>query len=78
MKTPKLPLKHILSVRCPMCGAPPKERCKLSSGHPSFQTHFDREKAAHRVAPPENFGEASLRMMWASIRRGLRSLFQQG
>ncbi len=57
-----------------MCGAPPNERCKLSSGHPSFQTHFDRDAAAAKVSAPENFSQATMRVVW----EGFRGIFQKG
>ena len=78
MRTQKLPLKHVLSVRCPMCGAPPRSRCKLSTGHPSLQVHFDREKAAAKVAAPDNFSQATLRFVWDTTVRGFRGIFQKG
>jgi hypothetical protein len=76
VKPEKPTLAHILSVRCPRCGAKPKEKCTLSTGHPSVKTHIDRDVAAAKVAPPANYGLAVLRMMKALTSRGLRLLFQ--
>ena len=70
----KLTLGHILSVRCPMCRAKPKERCTLSTGHPSSKTHLDREIAAAKVSRPENSGQTALRILRAVTSRGLRVL----
>jgi hypothetical protein len=70
----KLTLGQILSVRCPMCRANPKERCTLSTGHPSSKTHLDRDIAAAKYARPENYGEAAVRIMKAVTSRGLRVL----
>jgi hypothetical protein len=72
-----LTLRHILSVPCPMCRAKPKERCTLTTGHPSIKTHLVRATAAAKVPPPENFGQASLRAMKKVTSQGLRSLFKR-
>ena len=72
----KLTLKRILSVSCPRCRAKAKEKCTLSTGHPSLKTHADRELAAAKVPPPQNFGQSGLRMLKAITNRGLRILFQ--
>ena len=76
VKPEKLTLGHILSVRCPMCGAKPKQKCTLSTGHPSVKTHLNRELAAAKVACPENSGQAALRILKAVTSRGLHVLFQ--
>lgn len=76
VKAEKLTLKQILSVRCPMCGAKPKERCKASTGHPSAKTHLDRDLAAARHARPETSAQAILRVLKAMTSRGLRLLSQ--
>ena len=76
VKPEKLTLGHILSVRCPMCGAMPKQKCTLSTGHPSIKTHLNRELAAAKVARPENSGQAALRILKAVTSRGLRVIFQ--
>ncbi|MFZ0801207.1 MAG: hypothetical protein WBQ09_09540 [Terriglobales bacterium] len=76
VKPGKLTLKQILSVRCPMCGAKPKERCKASTGHPSVKTHLDRDLAAAKYARPESSGQAALRILQAITSRGLRILSQ--
>lgn len=64
----KLTQRQILSVRCPMCRALPKERCTLSTGHPSAKTHLARSVAAAKAPRPENPGRAALRI--------LKNLFQ--
>jgi len=76
VKPQKLTLGRILSVRCPRCGAKPKEKCTLSTGHPSIKTHLDREVAAAKVSRPENSGQSALRMLKVITSRGLRVLFQ--
>jgi hypothetical protein len=75
VKPEDLTLRQILSVRCPMCRAKPKERCTLSTGHPSAKTHLAR-LAASKVARPENFGQAALRILKKLTSRGLGLLFQ--
>lgn len=76
VKPEKLTLKQILSVRCPMCGAKPKEKCTASTGHPSAKTHLDRDLAAAKYARPETSGQAVLRILKAITSRGLRLLTQ--
>jgi hypothetical protein len=76
VKPEKLTLGQILSIRCPMCGAKPKEKCTLSTGHPSAKTHLDRDLAAAKVSSPENSGQSALRMLKTVTSRGLRVLFQ--
>ena len=76
VKTEKLTLKHVLSVRCPMCGAKPQEKCTLSTGHPSIKTHRNRELAAAKVSQPESSGQSALRILKSATNRGLRGLFQ--
>jgi len=34
--------KKILAVRCPTCGAKPREKCELSTGQPRTDPHRDR------------------------------------
>jgi len=70
----KLTLRQILSVRCPMCGAKPKAKCTLSTGHPSTKTHLARGLAAAKVSRPESSGQAVLRILKAITSRGLRVL----
>jgi hypothetical protein len=72
----KLSLRHIMSVRCPMCRAKPKEQCTLSTGHPSAKTHLARGLAAAKVSPPENSGQAALRFLKSITGRGFRAIFQ--
>jgi hypothetical protein len=69
-----LTLRHILSVRCPMCGAKPKAQCTLSTGHPSTKTHVARGLAAAKAPRPENSGQAALRILKGITSRGLRVL----
>ncbi len=76
VKPEKLTLKQILSVRCPMCGAKPKQPCTASTGHPSAKTHLDRDLAAAKHARPESSGQAILRILQAITSRGLRILTQ--
>lgn len=38
----RLSNKEALAVRCPTCGAAPKERCELSTGQPRTEPHRDR------------------------------------
>jgi hypothetical protein len=76
LKPEKLTLRQILSVRCPMCGAKPKNRCTASTGHPSAKTHLDRDLAAAKYARPESSGQAFLRIIKALSDRGLRVLSQ--
>ena len=76
VKPAKLTLRHILSVRCPMCGAKPKARCTLSTGHPSTKTHLDRDLAAAKTGRPENSGQAIFRILKAITSRSLRVLLQ--
>jgi hypothetical protein len=71
----KLTQRQILSVRCPMCRALPKERCTLSTGHPSAKTHLARSAAAAKAPPSENAGQAILRIL-RNAASGLRVLFQ--
>ena len=71
----ELTLRQILSVRCPMCRAKPKERCTLTTGHPSVKTHLARGVAAAKVGRPENTGEAILRILKTSS-RSVGRLFQ--
>jgi hypothetical protein len=61
--TEKLTLRHILSVRCPVCRAKPKEKCTLSTGHPCVKTHHDRSMAAAKTGGRETFGRAALRII---------------
>jgi hypothetical protein len=59
-----------------MCGAKPKAKCTLSTGHPSAKTHLDRELAALKLARPESSGQAALRLI-KSFGSRCRLLFQQ-
>jgi hypothetical protein len=42
----ELSLKQILAVRCPTCGAAPREKCELTSGQPRTEPHRDRRLIA--------------------------------
>jgi hypothetical protein len=72
----KLSRKRILSVPCPVCRAKPKEKCTLTTGHPSDKTHLDRGLAAAKAPRPESLSHAALRSMMTITSRGLRILFQ--
>jgi len=58
-----------------MCGAKPKEKCTLSTGHPSEKTHLDRSLAAAKTRHPANSGQSTLQILMAATSRGLRTLF---
>jgi hypothetical protein len=60
-----------------MCGAKPKERCKLSTGKPCAKTHLDRSVAAAKAGPPEHFAHAALRILKATTSRGFHMLFNR-
>lgn len=75
VKDEKLTLRHILSVRCPMCGAKPKEQCTLSTGHPSAKTHLARSVAAGKAPRPENSGQAALRILKSATSHSFRAIF---
>jgi hypothetical protein len=72
VESEKLPLRHILSVRCPVCRAKPKEKCTLSTGHPCVKTHHARSAAAAEAGSPGNFVEAALRILKAAAGRSQR------
>lgn len=76
VRTKPLTHKRILSVKCPVCRALPKEKCTMTTGHPSDKTHLDRGLAAAKAPRPENFVYAALRSLQASTSRGLRGFFQ--
>jgi hypothetical protein len=40
-----------LAVRCPTCGAKPRERCELNNGLPRTDSHLARRPAAERKRP---------------------------
>ena len=42
----KVTQKEALAVRCPTCGAKPREKCELSTGLPRTEPHRDRRLAA--------------------------------
>jgi len=75
MKTGQLTLKRILSVRCPVCRAKPKEQCTFTTGHPSVKTHIKRAVAASKASPAESSGQAALRSLQGFATRGFRALF---
>jgi hypothetical protein len=35
-----------LDIVCPVCGAQPQEKCKLTSGAPRFESHVERKYIA--------------------------------
>jgi hypothetical protein len=75
VKTGQLSLKRILSVRCPVCRAKPKEQCTLTTGHPSIKTHAERAVAAAKAPCPESFVPAALRSLRALAASGFRAVF---
>lgn len=75
METGLVSKRRILSVRCPVCRAKPREKCTLTTGHPSEKTHLDRARAAAKAPRPANFVYAALRSLQALTGRGLRGLF---
>ena len=77
VETRKLTLRHVLSVRCPMCRAKPKAQCTLTTGHPSAKTHLAREQAAAKVPAPETSRQAAVRVLKNAGGRGLRLIFQR-
>jgi len=74
---PELTLRQILSVRCPMCRALPKEKCTLTTGHPCVKTHRARALAAAKAPRAENSGQAALRNLRAFANRSFRDLFHK-
>ena len=46
----KLTQAQLLAIRCPTCGASPKQKCELASGHPHTNPHRDRRLDASDVA----------------------------
>lgn len=74
--TEKLTLRHILSVRCPMCRAKPGEKCMLTTGHPCVKTHLARALAAAKAPRPDNFGKVALRVVKQIMSLNFRALFQ--
>ena len=76
IKTGSPTLRHVLSVRCPMCRAKAKQPCTLTTGHPSAKTHVARQVAATKVAVPESSGLSFLRGLKAATGRGFRFLFE--
>jgi hypothetical protein len=75
VKTGQLTLKRVLSVRCPVCRAKPKERCTLTTGHPSIKTHTDRALAAAKAPRPESSSSAAFHSLRALAASGFRALF---
>lgn len=39
--------RRVLGVHCPKCGAEPDERCKSSSGKPSYDVHTLRKAVVY-------------------------------
>ena len=64
-------------MTCPVCRAKPKEKCTLTTGHPSDKTHLDRGLAAAKAPRPEGSVHAALRSLSALTSRGLSALFQR-
>jgi len=75
VKTEKLTLRHILSVRCPMCHAKPEEQCTLTTGHPCTKTHLARTLAAAQAPPPGSLSRAAVRVAKEVTSSSFRALF---
>jgi len=73
----KLSPKQIMAVRCPVCLAQPREKCTLSTGQPCVKTHLDRRLLAAKMARPENFGQAVVRVVRDATQRTCGILFPQ-
>lgn len=73
--TVPLSQKRILSVPCPVCRAKPREKCTMTTGHPSNKTHLDRGLAAAKLARPERSVTAMFRSVRALTALGFRALF---
>lgn len=71
----KLSPRQVLSVRCPVCLALPREQCKLSTGKPCLKTHQDRRLFAAKMALSENFGQTALRVVRDASSRTWAILF---
>ena len=41
-----------LLIRCPVCGAKPKQKCELSTGLPRTEPHLERCLAVENAAQP--------------------------
>jgi hypothetical protein len=76
VKTEKPTLRHILSVRCPMCHAKPKEQCTLTTGQPCVKTHLARKLAAAVAPVPESLARAAMRVARQVTSSSFRALFQ--
>jgi hypothetical protein len=72
VKTGQLALKRILSVPCPVCRAKSKEKCTLTTGHPSVKTHAKRAVEAAKAPSSDQTALRSLRALAAG---GFRALF---
>jgi hypothetical protein len=71
----KLTPRQILSVRCPICLASPREQCKLSTGKPCLKTHLDRRLFAEKMSCSESSGQAAFRVAWEATRRTFDFIF---
>jgi hypothetical protein len=69
--------RQILSVRCPVCLAKPRDKCTLSTGKPCLKTHQDRRLFAAKSARSENFGQAAVRVVRHATSRTFSILFPQ-
>lgn len=69
--------KQVMAVRCPVCLAEPREKCKLSTGKPCVKTHLDRRLFAAKMARSENFGQAAVRVVKQATSRTFGILFPQ-
>jgi hypothetical protein len=75
MEIGQLSKRRILSVSCPVCRAKPREKCTLTTGHPSDKTHLDRGRAAAKAHPPANIVYKALKSLQALTGRSFRGLF---
>ena len=73
----KLTPRQILSVRCPVCLALPREKCTLSTGKPCLKTHQDRQLFAAKMMRSENFGQAAMRAVKSATSRTFGILFHR-
>lgn len=71
----RLTPRQILTVRCPVCLARPREQCTLSTGKPYLKTHLERRLLAVKMACSENFGQAAFRIVREATSRTFDLLF---
>jgi hypothetical protein len=71
----RLTPRQVMSVRCPVCLALPREKCTLSTGKPCLKTHLDRRLFAAKTVRTENFGQAAVRIVRDATTRTFGILF---